>query len=640
MWYIYKIDFVRKYIKTKHVIWSLISILLGIFLAVIATKSIGYERIITPKNTDTGFVENTTLLPNKIENFYFIKDPNKKQNIKAESYFVGDLDTGEIILEKNKDKNFPIASISKLMTAVVSKEIQNQDEITKISKNALATYGQNGDFHLNEKIKIGNLIYPLILESSNDAAEVIAESSGRDIFVKKMNEKAKSLELLNTSFQDPSGLSEKNESTAFDLFKFSQYLKNTIPELLQISTLKSYKNINHIWFNNSQFLGLSGYQGGKRGYIDESKQTALSLFTLPLGSTGMRNIGIAILRSPDRYIDMTNIVNYLKKNVYYGGNADADLAWVKNKEGLLDDSPPNFVTLLFGGDMMLDRGVKNSVIKNSNGDYSLLFEKLNILKEADISFANLEGPASDQGKDKKNLYSFRMNPSAIPALKGAGFSILSLANNHVGDWGRDAYTDTLARLKENEIAYTGGGVNAIEAEKPTIIEKNGIKIGYLGFSDVGPEWMKATEEQAGILLASNPRFDEIITNAGKQVDYLVVSFHFGDEYQKKHNDRQEYLAHRAIDAGAKIVIGTHPHVIEDTEVYKNGFIAYSLGNFIFDQYFSKDTMEGMLLQIKLSKDGSMIVQKNIMQLNKIFQPDKIIKGKEEKIKYEIIKNSQ
>jgi len=224
-----------------------------------------------------------------------------------------------------------------------------------------------------------------------------------------------------------------------------------------------------------------------------------------------------------------------------------------------------------------------------------------------------------------------MDSSIIPALKGAGFSVVSIANNHVGDWGREAYADTLMRLKENEISYTGGGINANEVETPVIIEKYGIKIGYLGFSDVGPVWMKATEDQAGILLASNPRFDEIIQNASKQVDHLIISFHFGDEYKTKHNTRQEYLAHKAIDAGAKIVIGHHPHVIEDIEVYKNGFIAYSLGNFIFDQGFSTNTMEGMLLEMKLNKLGEITIKKNIVKLNKFFQPDKVIIGKEEKI---------
>ncbi len=292
------------------------------------------------------------------------------------------------------------------------------------------------------------------------------------------------------------------------------------------------------------------------------------------------------------------------------------------------------VTLAFVGDIMLDRGVKSSVNKNFNGDYSVLFEKLETLKKSDIVFANLEGPVSDVGKDMRNLYSFRMNPSVIPAIKGAGFSIVSVANNHVGDWGRNAYIDTLTRLKENEILYTGGGTNTNEAENPVIIEKYSIKIGYLGFSDVGPNWMEVSENKAGLLLASNPRFDEITQNASKQVDYLIVSFHFGDEYKIKHNPRQEYLAHKAIDAGAKIIIGHHPHVIEDTEVYKNGFIAYSLGNFIFDQAFSPETMQGMLLEIKLEKDGNMSIKKDTVKLNKFFQPDEIIFGEEEKIEFE------
>jgi poly-gamma-glutamate synthesis protein (capsule biosynthesis protein) len=195
----------------------------------------------------------------------------------------------------------------------------------------------------------------------------------------------------------------------------------------------------------------------------------------------------------------------------------------------------------------------------------------------------------------------------------------------------------LARLKENEIQYTGGGTDISEAEQPKIIEKNGMKIGYLGFTDTGPTWMEANSESAGVLLASDPNFNSIIQNASKQVDYLVVSFHFGEEYQTKHNDRQEYLAHRAIDDGAKIVIGNHSHVIQDTEVYRNGFIAYSLGNLIFDQHFSKNTMQGMLLEVKLNKNGTMSIKKDIVNLSKFFQPEKVIVGKEEKIKFQDIK---
>jgi poly-gamma-glutamate synthesis protein (capsule biosynthesis protein) len=205
----------------------------------------------------------------------------------------------------------------------------------------------------------------------------------------------------------------------------------------------------------------------------------------------------------------------------------------------------------------------------------------------------------------------------------------------MGDWGRVAYIDTLSRLRENEILYTGGGFDKQSAEQPTIIEKYGIKIGYLGFSDQGPNWMGANTDLAGVLLANNPRFDEIIKNASTKVDYLVVSFHFGDEYQTIHNARQELLAHKAIDNGAKIVIGHHPHVMEDVEVYKNGYIAYSLGNLIFDQgYYKPEKKQGLILEVKLGSNKSMTVKKNIVKLNSVFQPDKVILGKEEKIKFQ------
>ncbi|MEK9182622.1 MAG: CapA family protein, partial [Patescibacteria group bacterium] len=105
-------------------------------------------------------------------------------------------------------------------------------------------------------------------------------------------------------------------------------------------------------------------------------------------------------------------------------------------------------------------------------------------------------------------------------------------------------------------------------------------------------------------------------------------------YQAKHNRRQEELAHKAVDNGAKLVIGSHPHVAEDTEVYKDGYIAYSLGNFIFDQTFRSDTMQGMLLNVRLSNNGQMTVRKDTVKLNSVFQPNQIIKGKEEKVKFQ------
>ena len=463
----------------------------------------------------------------KSKYFYVNKDTNGGPKVSAKAYLVGDLNTGEVIFSKNQDQKFPLASVSKLMTALIATEIKDIDDTVKISKKTLATAGTNGELRLGEKIKTVDLLYPLLLESSNDAAEAIAEHFGRDFFLSKMNQMAEQLKMVGTSYADPSGLSVNNQSTVADIFKLAGYLKQQKPDLLKITTLRSYTiKKKHSWSNISQFLGDEGYLGGKSGYTNPAKQTIVSIFNLPLGQTGVRPITITLLQSNDRKKDVGTILKYLKKNIYYGGLADANTNWVQEKVGMPDIKDPNFVTLAFGGDLMLDRGVRASVVKNFNNDYSTLFVKskelTEILKKTDITFANLEGTASDQGVDQKNLYSFRMDPGVVPALKGAGFDILSVANNHVGDWGRLAYRDTLARLTENEILYTGGGYNKTEAETPAIIEKYGMKIGFLAFSDKGPIYMKAEAEKAGVLLASDPDFNLIVQKAAQQVDYLVV----------------------------------------------------------------------------------------------------------------------
>src|SRR3989344_483374 len=119
--------------------------------------------------------------------FYFTKDPDKTLKVSAEAYLVGDLNTGEIILVKNEDEQFPIASVSKLITAVVTDEIKKEGEIAEVSKRAVGTYGENGGLRAGEKIKVADLFYPLLLESSNEAAEVLAEHYDRESFIEKMN---------------------------------------------------------------------------------------------------------------------------------------------------------------------------------------------------------------------------------------------------------------------------------------------------------------------------------------------------------------------------------------------------------------------------------------------------------------------
>ncbi len=281
---------------------------------------------------------------------------------------------------------------------------------------------------------------------------------------------------------------------------------------------------------------------------------------------------------------------------------------------------PDTITLALVGDIMLDRGVEHSVMRHGNGDFSWLFASTRDLREVDILFGNLEGPVSDLGRNVGSIYSFRMQPAVAGALATAGFDILSLANNHIGDWTLAAALDTKRLLLEAGIEAVGLGSNKSEVIQPVVLEKSGQKIGWLAFSDVGPNWLAAGATSGGIILAADPDLPEIIAFASQVVDHLLVSFHFGNEYEARASLRQRELARLAIDHGARVVVGHHPHVAQEVERYQDGLIAYSLGNFIFDQDFSPETMRGLVLELELSREGIKSARTRASQLDQYFRP--------------------
>lgn len=305
--------------------------------------------------------------------------------------------------------------------------------------------------------------------------------------------------------------------------------------------------------------------------------------------------------------------------------AEQDKRAVPQMPAALPVSTPNEpakqnAALIFVGDMMFGRGVENFVFKKYAGDFSRLFDNTKFIKDADIAFGNLEGPISDKGGDLRNLYSFRFDPAVLVVLKEAGFDALSVANNHIGDWGKDAFEDTILRLADEGIVAIGGGKDFEDAAEVKIIEKNNTRFGFLGFSDVGPNWLEVKSDSSGILLAKEDEIPFLIREAASKADILIVSFHFGEEYQEIKNSRQKMLAHLAIDNGAKIVIGHHPHVAQEIEYYNGGIIAYSLGNFIFDQNFSKETMQGLVLEVLTEKNKIISAKSKAVELNNFFQP--------------------
>jgi poly-gamma-glutamate synthesis protein (capsule biosynthesis protein) len=290
--------------------------------------------------------------------------------------------------------------------------------------------------------------------------------------------------------------------------------------------------------------------------------------------------------------------------------------------GFQDATSTKKTYLGFVGDIMLDRTIEKTIIENGDGDFSFPFEFIeDRLKEYDILFGNLEGSISDKGRDMGSIYSFRMDPKTTDALKRVGFDILSVANNHAGDWGGKAMTDTYSLLKEAGIIYSGGGFTENEAYTPRIVELKGLKIAYISFSEFGAGYLEAVGNNSGIAIISDSKLKESIDIAKKEADIVIVSFHYGDEYRKEPNEYQETVSKNAIDYGADLVVGHHPHVPEPVVKYKDGYIAYSLGNFIFDQNLEEDGSDtGLILEVIIS-DGEIIdITETKIKFNYMFQP--------------------
>lgn len=284
------------------------------------------------------------------------------------------------------------------------------------------------------------------------------------------------------------------------------------------------------------------------------------------------------------------------------------------------------IVLAFVGDIMLDRGVKFMTDKYFGGDYDQLLSKVQlILSPYDFLFANLEGPISSGGQDQGGIYSFRMEPQVISALKNSGFDSVSIANNHIFNWGTEALKNTMELLYNAGISYVGGGFSGQEAYSGRDFNIEGVKFTVLAFSEFTAGGVQSTSTDAGIAVISEENIKNFVSQAKSRSDLVVVSFHFGEEYKKIPNDYQKKYAELTIDSGADLIIGHHPHVVQTLERYKDSYIIYSLGNFIFDQYFSPETMTGGLLEVEVGTNSKKIERVSLkkVSLNKYYQIESI-----------------
>ncbi len=239
------------------------------------------------------------------------------------------------------------------------------------------------------------------------------------------------------------------------------------------------------------------------------------------------------------------------------------------------------VKVLCVGDILL--GFKAESILRENG-YLYPFENIrSYIESADLSIGNLEAPISIRGEPVPNKrFTFRQNPEIAPALKEIGFDIFALANNHTMDYGVNALVDTLDVLKANKISYTGAGRNLEEACSLIVKEIKGVSIGVLSYTDILPRGFAAGRQSSGVAATRDTKsLRENISIANRETDFLICFFHWGTEYTLQPNNRQTRLAHLAVDYGADLVLGCHPHIAQKIEIYNGVPVIYSLGNCVF-----------------------------------------------------------
>lgn len=257
------------------------------------------------------------------------------------------------------------------------------------------------------------------------------------------------------------------------------------------------------------------------------------------------------------------------------------------------------VSISMVGDILMDGSVRAQIDKNGiEYPWEMVKEYFN---NDDITIGNLETSITNRDiKWEDKQFNFKSDPKNLKAMKEAGIDVLTLANNHTLDYGYEGLLDTLNHLDKNDIKRVGGGKNRREAMEGIIIEKDGIRVGVLSFSRVVPDvkWY-ATDKRPGIVGAYDPHIKGVITRIEemkKEADIIIVSIHWGVELSTTPRKQEKDLAIKLIDAGADVIMGHHPHVLQGVEIYKNKPIFYSLGNFVFGTK-SELTANTMIAQI-------------------------------------------
>jgi len=258
------------------------------------------------------------------------------------------------------------------------------------------------------------------------------------------------------------------------------------------------------------------------------------------------------------------------------------------------------VSLVFAGDTVLD-DTAGKIIEQGGDPFS---DFADYFAGADIRITNMECVVSTRGQANDKMYTFQAHPRVIPVLQKY-FDAVTLANNHSGDFGPDAFAQMLSLLKEAGLAQVGGGMNLKDAHTPLVFTRNGLRIAVLSYNEFHPRSFEAGFDIPGVAWSEDQQVMEDIQTARRihRADLVIPVMHWGWENERTANPRQRQLAKLMIDAGADAVIGGHPHVTQDVSVYKGKPIVYSVGNFVMKETDNAFQRKGWVLKMYFDKRG-------------------------------------
>jgi poly-gamma-glutamate synthesis protein (capsule biosynthesis protein) len=275
---------------------------------------------------------------------------------------------------------------------------------------------------------------------------------------------------------------------------------------------------------------------------------------------------------------------------------------VEHLSGALAAVPPNAIRILATGDIIPARCAYARI--RAIGDFRSPFLRVgDMLRSADLTLGSVDAALSDKGQPFacEPTFSLLAPAASIEGLSFAGFDLVTTAGNHAKDCGRspcgnESLLDMQSNLQRAGITHVGSGRNLVEARSPAVLEAKGIRFAFLGYDDIASQYYGATQDSPGTAPLSHEAVSQDVQRAQAMADVVIVMPHWGNEYTPNPTERQRSIARTAAQAGATLVIGNHPHVVQATEFAAGTFVAYALGNFVFDQDWSVPTQEGVIME--------------------------------------------